>query len=123
MLKKLASVASFPVLIVAAKFFPYEHMPGICVFYKLTGYPCPTCGMTRSVIALTRLDFHKAFAYNALAPLLIAAFGVWWGNLVYKTVYGRRTWLDDWFSRHLNILVVLGFVVLLTWDMLRILLM
>lgn len=35
-----------------------------CYIKTLTGYDCPTCGMTRMVMALTRLDFKSAFSYN-----------------------------------------------------------
>jgi hypothetical protein len=38
-----------------------------CVFKGLTGLPCPTCGVTRAVMALTRLDLARAVAMNPLA--------------------------------------------------------
>lgn len=43
------------------KFTPF----GIpCYIKTFTGYDCPTCGMTRMIMALTRLDFKSAFGYN-----------------------------------------------------------
>jgi hypothetical protein len=45
--------------------------PGIqlprCALKTLTGLPCPTCGITRAVIALSRADFERAFFMNPLA--------------------------------------------------------
>jgi hypothetical protein len=41
-----------------------------CVFKTLTGLPCPTCGVTRAVMAMTRLDLAAAVAMN---PLAVAA--------------------------------------------------
>jgi hypothetical protein len=41
-----------------------------CVFKALTGLPCPTCGVTRAVMAMTRLDLAAAVAMN---PLAVAA--------------------------------------------------
>jgi hypothetical protein len=32
-----------------------------CFFYKLTGIPCPTCGMTTSFAHTVRLQFYEAF--------------------------------------------------------------
>jgi hypothetical protein len=51
--------------------------PGIqlprCAFKTLTGLPCPTCGLTRTVIALSRGDVDRAVFMNPLAALLCGA--------------------------------------------------
>jgi hypothetical protein len=54
--------------------------PGIqlplCVFKILTGIPCPTCGLTRAVIALSRGDLGRALSMNPLAAVAgVAAIG------------------------------------------------
>ncbi|MEO8585757.1 MAG: DUF2752 domain-containing protein [Acidobacteriota bacterium] len=41
-----------------------------CPFHWLTGIPCATCGGTRALLALGRLDFGAAFSWN---PLVAAA--------------------------------------------------
>ena len=41
-----------------------------CPFFALTGLQCPSCGGTRMVEALLRLDFSAALAFN---PFLMAA--------------------------------------------------
>jgi hypothetical protein len=38
-----------------------------CPFRAVTGLPCPTCGGTRALHALTRLQFGRAFRLNPLA--------------------------------------------------------
>jgi hypothetical protein len=47
--------------------------PGIqlprCVFRTITGLPCPTCGVTRTVIALSRGQVDRAFFLNPLATV------------------------------------------------------
>ena len=42
-----------------------------CVFHEVTGLYCPGCGMTRSVLALLKLDFYQSFRYNALLLVLL----------------------------------------------------
>ncbi len=39
----------------------------LCPFKTITGLPCPTCGVTRAVMAMTRLDLAAALAFNPLA--------------------------------------------------------
>ena len=49
-----------------------EIMP--CPFLKVTGLPCPGCGMTRSCISLLRGDWAEVWRLNPFGPL----FAVFW---------------------------------------------
>jgi len=42
---------------------------GSCTFRRLTGIPCPTCGTTRTALALLDLDLGAAIVVNPLAAL------------------------------------------------------
>jgi hypothetical protein len=61
--------------------------PGIqlprCVFKTATGLPCPTCGVTRTVIALSRGDLSRALFMN---PLAAVACGIGLVYLLYAGV-------------------------------------
>ena len=37
-----------------------------CPIRKLTGFPCPGCGMTRACLAALRLNFGEAFRFHPL---------------------------------------------------------
>ncbi len=83
-----------------------------CVFYHLTGIPCPGCGLTRSYLAAIRFDFVEAFRMHPLWPVTVPVL-LWavWKNgvffqdcrknliftvllgLVYIGVYLLRMWL------------------------------
>ncbi len=44
-----------------------------CPFKALTGYPCPTCGMTRSFLALIHCNIKESLSYNPMTlPVLTA---------------------------------------------------
>lgn len=58
-----------------------------CPLRQLTGIPCPTCFLTRSVLATLRGDWAQAVTWHALGPVLVAlalGLGVW-------TLLGGRT--------------------------------
>ncbi len=39
-----------------------------CMFSKITGLPCPGCGMTRAVAAMLHGQWHQAMLYHPFAP-------------------------------------------------------
>lgn len=49
-----------------------------CVFYEITGFRCPGCGISRMFVSMARLDFVSAFHHNPFffvtGPFLIAYF-------------------------------------------------
>jgi len=45
---------------------------GVCLFKKVTSFPCPSCGTTRSVIFLTKGEFYRALMTNPFG--IIVAF-------------------------------------------------
>lgn len=53
-----------------------------CIFRTLTGYLCPSCGMTHSVTALLRGNFAESLRQNALIPaaalLLLLRYAELW---------------------------------------------
>jgi hypothetical protein len=53
-----------------------------CPLRQLTGIPCPTCYLTRSVLATLQGDLAQALHWHAFGPLLVAltlVLGVWVG--------------------------------------------
>lgn len=54
-----------------------EDGPIICPFRRLTGLPCPGCGLTRSWVYIAHGDFSRAWAANPFGLLtFLAAFVV-----------------------------------------------
>ncbi len=47
------------------------RIPGlVCPLRHWTGIPCPTCGMTRSLMAVVRGDWEQALIHHVFGPLL-----------------------------------------------------
>lgn len=45
-------------------------LPDACTFRRVTGVPCPGCGLTRCFICLMRGDVARAWGYNPSGLLL-----------------------------------------------------
>jgi hypothetical protein len=62
-----------------------------CPIRQLTGVPCPTCYLTRSVLAALRGDLAGALRLHAFGPpLVLLAAGVLWHQLVLGRALDRR---------------------------------
>ena len=48
-----------------------EYKQSFCPFKMLTGFPCPGCGVTKSLVFLYEFDLYKSLYYNAFGPLII----------------------------------------------------
>lgn len=120
MLKKAATIASLPVLLLAARFVPWERIPSTCVFYHLTGLPCPTCGITRSVAALAHLDFHRSVPMHPFGVPAVVLFGLWWMLSLYEIAIGKRTRVLRWARERGVLLAVIGFALVAVFGAIRV---
>ena len=67
-LAALFGAASLVGLALPARF--WSALPELCLFYRWSGRPCPTCGLTRSWAALLHADAAAAFRFHLLGPWL-----------------------------------------------------
>ena len=44
-----------------------------CYFHKITGFSCPTCGLTRSFSAISHLHYKEAFQLHLMGPVIYFA--------------------------------------------------
>jgi hypothetical protein len=49
-----------------------EHSQSLCPFKMLTGFPCPGCGITKSIIFLYDGNIVKSISYHIFGPLVVA---------------------------------------------------
>jgi hypothetical protein len=57
---------------------PAPNAVSFCLFRRLTGIPCPLCGLSRASLALVRGDWREVFRMHPLAPLLALECGAVW---------------------------------------------
>ena len=61
----------------------------VCPLYKLTGFACPGCGLTRGFHALFHGDILTALDFNAMIPFFALIFGYLFLSLVFVATRGR----------------------------------
>lgn len=49
-----------------------ETDQSLCPFKMITGFPCPGCGITKSLVYFYHGDFYKSVSYHILGPFVIA---------------------------------------------------
>jgi len=64
------------------------HAP--CLFLELTGWPCPTCGMTTSFAHMARLHVRQALLAQPFGALLFVLTAAWIPAAVYFFATGKR---------------------------------
>ena len=84
--KRTVKILVFHVLIIALiglYVFALDYFSIGCPIRFLLGIPCPTCGVTRALLSLVRLDFTAYLRYNPMAvPLCIVIFMAFHENLL-----------------------------------------
>ncbi len=69
-----------------------------CFFYKITGYQCPSCGISRMFLSVLRFDFSSAFEYNQYlfinAPVILICLGISEVSYIKHGVRNHPIWLD-----------------------------
>lgn len=61
-----------------------------CLFNKITGLPCLTCGLTRSFSLTSHGDFTSAFRMHLLGPVLFVVLGLTIAYLAFSVFSGYR---------------------------------
>lgn len=80
-----------------------------CLFNKITSLKCPGCGLTRSFLAILKLDFKTSIYYNILGiPLfiiLISTYLLLIFDLIKKSNYLLKFW--NYLTKKYKIIIVL----------------
>ena len=73
----------------------------VCGFKRLTGLPCPGCGLTHSFCAIGKGHLLAAFGFNLLGPVLFLTFALVWfrSACVLLNKMGAVERLDQWMER------------------------
>lgn len=74
-------------------FYPFDH-PIDCMYSKITGKVCPTCGLSRSFSFFTHFKFQEGKSYNDNALFIFLFFllqFVWRGFVMLSFFTARKS--------------------------------
>jgi len=78
----------------------------VCTFKAVSGFPCPGCGLTRSIISISHLHLLKAFRLNPMGfPIYSVILFLSAYNFLPKAVRER---VDRFLIRHERIWAIAG---------------
>ena len=62
-----------------------------CLFKKIVGIPCISCGLTRSFIAIFHFKFHDAIKYNVLGIPIFLFCLLFYILYIYSVIFKKDT--------------------------------
>lgn len=66
-----------------------------CPFKMLTGFPCPGCGITKSLVYFYEGDIYKSLSYHIFGPLVIA-FSVFTILVLSTEIFTQKEYFTKW---------------------------
>lgn len=108
------------VVLAAARMLPVssvERVPIVCPVRRVTGRPCPGCGLTRSLVRMMHGDVAGSFRIHPAGPATAALLGYW-----AVTGSGHADgWADPrtWGQRRYRPLVAVGAAGWTAWALAR----
>jgi hypothetical protein len=96
---------------------PPAHLPlPACAFHSITGHSCLTCGMTRSLHAITHGDLAASLHYHLFGPVLF--FGALLSVLFFaaEAISGRKLSLQLGGRMKKHAAILLAMVWLVYWG-------
>lgn len=103
---RLLTILCIVFLLFVLYFFDFK-IP--CVFHKITGFYCPGCGITRSLISLIKFEFYQSFRYNPLVFILYPFLIPYSFYLIYIWIFDK----EDKITKKIPQAIFIGIVIIL----------
>jgi hypothetical protein len=85
----LGVASSIPTFLLFSRFGLTQKF-WICPFFKFTGIPCPSCGLTRSLISLSEGDIRASLQYHSFGLVLTAIATVMIPSILTELILNRK---------------------------------
>ena len=94
-----------------------EREQSLCPFKMLTGFPCPGCGITKSLVSFYEGNWYQSLSYHILGPFVVL-FAIVTIIVLSTEIITKKEYFNQYFySRKLAIF--LG-ILLASYQLLRV---
>lgn len=93
-----------------------DNEQSFCPFKMLTGFPCPGCGITKSIVYFYDGDIFRSLTHHLFGPFFILFCLLVLGKLIAEIIYQKR-FLDNIFYS-MKLAYVMG-ILLGTYHLIR----
>ena len=87
----------------------------ICPFFYLFNIPCPGCGLTRSVLAIFKLDIKSIVQYNFLGIIIVIGFIFYF--LAY--FFDKRNIVNTFLVKNRKMVIITAIVLLIIAEIIN----
>jgi hypothetical protein len=105
MKKDITTLLVFGLVVILA----YINDMKLCVFRRFLGIRCPGCGLTRSCMAILKLNFIESLQYNILGIPLAIMVIVYMGFFLFRKV----DVLENFLNKHKIIFISLAAILII----------
>jgi hypothetical protein len=93
------------------------HLPSWeCPFFRLTGIPCPGCGLTRACLLLLRGEVRDSIRFHAFAPVFIVFISILIvGTLLPRSITEQWVYKAEVLERQTGITAIILVGLMLYW--------
>jgi hypothetical protein len=91
-----------------------------CKFKSITGYSCPSCGLTRSLFAMSELNISDALNFHLMGPAIFVMLMLLLLKFFVETLFGKEIKIKTGYPI-IKIMFVLFFLVWFSYWLTRLL--
>ncbi len=86
-----------------------------CIFRAVTGWPCPSCGLTRAFIALGHGQLSEAVFLNIMSPILFVLVAAIFAGAAFEVLSGRLFLRALWERVKNQVLIAVLVLAAISW--------
>ncbi len=105
----------FTIILLSIYFDPVNYSISECAIKQITGYSCPSCGLTRSFHAGANLNIAQAIAFHIMGPLLLLGIVILFLKFSIESVSGNTVQIKIKRSISKTALLLIGIIWLVFW--------
>lgn len=108
--KKVTKYIIINITILIIIYLFYINNIRICLIYNLFKIPCAGCGLTRSIIHITKFELNKSIEYNLLGIPILVIYIICFIWKVIDIIKGKKTF-NIWLNKNEKKIILISCII------------